>query len=163
MKKLILLLLTTFLLLSPANAQTNDKRATVIYLELKSGKTASIAFKAYPPTSFVFKDEKIIFYANNKSYEYDIQDVVKMYTDASIPTTIDNMVASSRVFHIAEESVSLSGFDANEPVRVYTAAGHEYLSLNTSERGDLIISCSKFAKGVSIIKTKDQSFKVIIK
>ena len=159
----ILLLLTAFMLLSPLHAQTGDKRATIIYLELKSGKTANIAFKAYPPTYFVLKDDKIVFYANNQSYEYEIKDVVKMYTDASIPTDIDNIYAPSKVFHIAEESVSLSGFDANEPVRVYTAAGHEYLSLHTSERGELKIYCSNLAKGISIIKTKDQSFKVIIK
>ena len=163
MKKL-LLLLTAFLWLSPIHAQWNSKEPKTIYLELKSGQTASIAFKAYPPTYFVLKDEKIVFYANNISYEYEIKDVVKMYTDVSIPTAIDNnMTASSRVFHVSEESVSLSGFDANESVRVYTVAGHEYLTLHTSERGELKISCSKLAKGVSIIKTKDQSFKVIIK
>jgi len=162
MKKLFLLL-TAFLWLSPIHAQWSSKTPNTIYIELKSGKTTSIAFKAYPPTYFVLKDEKIVFYANNKSYEYEIKDVAKMYTDVSIPTAIDNMMVSSRVFHVSEESVSLSNFDANEPVRVYTAAGHEYLTLHTSERGELKISCSNLAKGVSIIKTKDQSFKVIIK
>lgn len=162
MKKLILLF-TAFLWLSPVYAQWNTTTVNTIYLELASGKTESIGFKAYPPTFFVFEDDKLVFYANDKSYVYEINDVVKMYTDVSIPTTIDNMTASSRIFHVAEESVALSGFDANEPVRIYTIDGHEYLSLRTSERGELKISCSKFSQGVSIIKTRNQSIKVIIK
>jgi hypothetical protein len=163
MKRLIVLL-TAFLWLNPVHAQWSFKEPKTIYLQLKSGQTASIAFKAYPPTYFVLENEKIVFYADNKSYEYEIKDVVKMYTDVSIPTAIDNnMMASSRVFHVSEESVSLSGFDTNEPVRVYSVAGHEYLTLHTSDRGELKISCSRLAKGVSIIKTKDQSIKVIIK
>lgn len=56
--------------------------------------------------------------------------------------------------------IHLSGLSANETVAVYTAAGELLLTLTASADGQLPISLSSLVKGVNIIKTKHQTFKI---
>ena len=57
----------------------------------------------------------------------------------------------------------LNGLDAKEPVIVYAASGEIILRYTASEKGELNIRSSLLSTGVNIIKTKNQSFKVIRK
>ena len=52
---------------------------------------------------------------------------------------------------------------AKEPVIVYAASGEIILRYTASEKGELNIRSSLLSTGVNIIKTKNQSFKVIRK
>lgn len=158
MKKLLLLLLTAFFFLCPVHAYS-------VYLELTSGSTVTFTISSYPVPLFVTEGEKLIFsYDNDETtYEYDMKDIVRIYVDKEQRTGIDNVVTAGGDYQFSGEGILLTGYAANEPVRVYSAAGYEYLSLYATERGELRIPCSDLAKGVNIIKTKFHSFKVIRK
>ena len=58
---------------------------------------------------------------------------------------------------------TLKGLGVNESVTVYNAAGKTILRYTASEKGELVIRTSQLSIGVNIIKTKNQSFKVIRK
>lgn len=58
---------------------------------------------------------------------------------------------------------TLKGLDANESVTVYNAAGKIVLRFTASDKGELVVRSSQLSTGVNIIKTKNQTFKVIRK
>ena len=58
---------------------------------------------------------------------------------------------------------TLNGLDANESVIVYAASGEIILRYTASDKGELTIRSSQLSTGVNIIKTKNQTFKVIRK
>ena len=74
-----------------------------------------------------------------------------------------NGVVYSSVLQYEGGYYILNGLDAKEPVIVYAASGEIILRYTASEKGELNIRSSLLSTGVNIIKTKNQSFKVIRK
>ena len=74
-----------------------------------------------------------------------------------------NEVVYSSVLQYEGGYYILNGLDAKEPVIVYAASGEIILRYTASEKGELNIRSSLLSTGVNIIKTKNQSFKVIRK
>ena len=80
----------------------------------------------------------------------------------SFTTGINGIHYDSRIISDGDY-YTLKGLNANEIVNVYDVAGKITMSFNASEKGELTIRSSQLSTGVNIIKTKNQSFKVIRK
>lgn len=78
-------------------------------------------------------------------------------------TGINGVVYNSVLLYNNDGYYTLNGLDAKEPVLVYAASGEIILRYTASEKGELNIRSSLLSTGVNIIKTKNQSFKVIRK
>lgn len=92
---------------------------------------------------------------------YDVI-VVGTYTDTAI-TGIDNVLSRQKVAYSGQDYICLSGLQPEEIVGVYDLSGKLVKVLYSSSGGYLIISLSTFTAGVYVIKTNQQTFKVIRK
>lgn len=94
--------------------------------------------------------------------EFKTLQILKVYfSEAALPSAINGVKASeeSRI-NIEAGMIHFSGYQADEKVRVYSLSGQFILEASVPANGELTLSVSSLPKGVSIIKTNNQSIKI---
>lgn len=123
-----------------------------------------------------FKEEQLEFGAkivppaapNRDGYDFSWGDYPETMPAKNIVVTGTyitgiNGVYDGSDFHAAGDYYILKGLAAGEVVQVYNAAGEVVKSFTASDKGELTIYSAQLSMGVNIIKSKNQSFKVIRK
>ena len=157
MKKQLLLLALSAVMWGQSLAA--DKVPGAI-IELSSGKTVEIALTDNPKMTFDGTTVKLT--AVNVNVEYTPAEIVKVTigeVESSV-SGISSMETSQATISVEGGFVRLSGFSANEAVKVYTLSGVETSSFETDASGSLAISISSLPQGISIIKASNQIIKI---
>ena len=157
MKKQLLLLALSAVMWGQSMAA--DKVPGAI-IELSSGKTVEIALTDNPKMTFDGTTVKLT--AVNVNVEYTPAEIVKVTigeVESSV-SGISSMETSQATISVEGGFVRLSGFSANEAVKVYTLSGVETSSFETDASGSLAISISSLPQGISIIKASNQIIKI---
>ena len=129
-------------------------------IELSSGKTVEIALTDNPKMTFDGTTVKLT--AVNVNVEYTPAEIAKVTigeVESSV-SGISSMETSQATISVEGGFVRLSGFSANEAVKVYTLSGVETSSFETDASGSLAISISSLPQGISIIKASNQIIKI---
>lgn len=157
MKKQLLLLALSAVMWGQSMAA--DKVPGAI-IELSSGKTVEIALTDNPKMTFDGTTVKLT--AVNVNVEYTPAEIAKVTigeVESSV-SGISSMETSQATISVEGGFVRLSGFSANEAVKVYTLSGVETSSFETDASGSLAISISSLPQGISIIKASNQIIKI---
>jgi hypothetical protein len=128
---------------------------------LSSGKTVEIALTDNPKMTFDGTTVKLT--SVNVNVEYTPAEIAKVTIGEveSSDSGISTVKTSQATMSVEGGFVRLSGFAANEPVKVYTLNGVQTCSFETDANGSLAISISSLPKGISIIKANQQKIKII--
>ena len=157
MKKRLLLFMLSAVMWGPSLAA--DKVPGAI-IELSSGKTVEIALTDNPKMTFDGTTVKLT--AVNVNVEYTPAEIAKVTigeVESSV-SGISSIETSQATISVEGGFVRLSGFSANEAVKVYTLSGVETSSFETDASGSLAISISSLPQGISIIKASNQIIKI---
>jgi hypothetical protein len=157
MKKQLLLLALSAVMWGQSMAA--DKVPGAI-IELSSGKTVEIALTDNPKMTFDGTTVKRT--AVNVNVEYTPAEIAKVTIgEVESPVSgISTVETSQATISVEGGFVRLSGFSANEAVKIYTLSGVETSSFETDASGSLAISISSLPQGISIIKASNQIIKI---
>ena len=109
------------------------------------------------------ENEYVVLTTTRAEIRYRTNEIKKVYVYDSDKTGIDGVVKEQGKMKIQGDALYLQGFSPLEQVGVFTVEGMEIGKYRTDIDGQLCIALSELSKGVNIIKTKNQSFKIIRK
>ncbi len=140
---------------------TTYAQSTVLAVWLKSGGSVNYALSDYPVIRQ--KGEVVVLKTAKVEIEYPISNIDKM-------TFIDDI---SSVKAISDETkvsikrkgdlVVITGEQPLSPVFVYTADGVTMKKVQSNDQGEAVVPISDMPKGVSIVKSKNFSYKIVVK
>jgi len=100
---------------------------------------------------------------NEKKVEVVMTDVKKIYF-SSTNNGIKRVVGTAKgQLKLQQECMCLSNFSPGEYVTIYNLSGQQIMKRVISSQGTLVIPFSDIPKGIIIIKSNQQSFKLIRK
>lgn len=134
--------------------------STYIVIWQQSGRTLSYALSSQPEITYA--GDTLVLSYNNVTVEYPVADILKI-TFSDKATDIAQGAASGQheLITVTPDGVSLQGFEAGMPVRLYTSAGQVVTSLSTHADGSLLLSLSSFPTGVYVVKAGKSTLKVL--
>lgn len=136
---------------------TND----CVVVELITGERL-LYYLSLTPTITVKDEETIRITTTNTNIDHQIEKISKIYLASSSSDIREHMVTDGRVCQ-RKDGIELSGFEEFEAVTLYSIDGLQILKQHTDSSGYLFLSLQFLPKGISIIKTKHQSIKLIRK
>jgi len=146
-------------LLGVAVAQGQEKYTCVV-VQFVSGEKAEWVISEKPKMKQL--DDKIVFYNDVTSVEYNTVDVAKLYFSQDGTGIIQIGVAKQEI-NFDSTGFCLKGFLAGETVSVYAADGKLLAILTIANDGSLMLPVTTMAQGVNIVKVQDKSFKIVRK
>jgi len=133
-----------------------------VVLETTSGEKYTYYFSEFPKIQH--QNEKVFLCTTKAEVQYQAKEIAKVYVvQITDPTGILETTGNLGTVKLTDESVLLNGFAPSEDVLVYTLNGSLVESYKVMMDGRLIISLANLSKGVYLIKTNHQSFKIIRK
>ncbi len=129
-----------------------------VVLETTFGERMICQFSENP--KLVHNDKTVTLTTTRVTITYQASEITKVYIDGDSSSGISGTSVEKGKLTLSDDAIYLSGLSASEQVRVYTTNGKLISSHKTTENGDLILSLSNLPKGLYIIKTKNQSFKI---
>lgn len=157
-----ILLLLIILTLCPIHANNNEGHGCVV-LETIDGEKLEFLLSEVP--QFQNDGSAISLTTNSTSVQVSYDMIKKVYFGAQNMSTTkvkeDMLKENNRLINMKDGYVNLSGFNPNESVCIYDLSGKQLLKSSISQCGDLSIPFSSLPIGAYIIRTKNQSIKVI--
>jgi len=132
-----------------------------VVLETIEGQIIEFGLLSNP--CLIQKNDTIIMTNNEKKVEVVMTDVKKIYF-SSTNNGIKRVVGTAKgQLKLQQECMCLSNFSPGEYVTIYNLSGQQIMKRVISSQGTLVIPFSDIPKGIIIIKSNQQSFKLIRK
>lgn len=110
----------------------------------------------------VHRNAMVELTTNTVSVEFPSSNVSKVYLSTTT-TAVEKIKAAEGEIRMYQDVIVMKGFGANEPVILYGTDGSQLWQQSTDGNGQLVVSLNSLSKGIYIIKTNHQSFKIIRK
>lgn len=115
--------------------------------------------------SFALAEHPAISYSNNQLHittalqavDFNVLDI-KDYCFAATETTIRELKLIQNQIH--EGLICFSGLPASSMVELYASDGRRLFSAKASSLGLIVVDLGQFPKGVYLVRTASQSFKI---
>ena len=153
------LLFLSLLLAMSISIHAVEKVSGVI-IELTSGGKVEIAIASNP--QITYDGTTIRLSSSTIKTVYTPADIAKVYVgevDSSV-SAISTVEATKGTMVVDGGFIRLSGFAVGTTVNVFTLGGVQTNSFKTDSNGSLNMSLTSLPKGVSIIKTNNESIKI---
>ena len=153
--------LVVFTLLVTSNFYCNaQNKVPGVIVELANGQ--KVEYRLVDKPKLVYDGSKITLTAEGVVVEYTPSNLKKVMTGEveNVPSGIEEYATPQSDIRIDAGFIRLSGFKANEDVRVYSVTGNIIASYSTNADGTLVIPISSMPSGISIIKANKQSIKI---
>lgn len=158
-KTMILLALLTWMGGSGLWAQTE---APCVVVEQTDGTRTEYVLSAEPRISYAA--DVVTLTTADATLQLPVADVKKVYLASSVTTAVGTQrQPSAPRIELTADGLRLSGLTAGTTVSVYAADGRQLLAPVAATDGTLSISLGRQPQGMLIIKTNNQSFKLIRK
>lgn len=109
------------------------------------------------------ENEYVVLSTTRAEIRYRTKEISKVYVYDSDKTGIDGVIKEQGRMKVDGDIIIFRDFPPSEYVRIFTVDGLETGTYRVGSDGLLSIDLSELSKGVNIIKTKYQSFKIIKK
>lgn len=129
-----------------------------VVLETSFGERMICHFSENPKV--VHNDKTLTLTTTRVTITYQASEVTKVYIDGDSSSGISGTPVEKGKPMLSEDAIYMSGLSVSEQVRVYTTKGKLISSHLASNYGNLTISLNNLSKGLYIINTKSQSFKI---
>lgn len=156
MKKLLLL----FFLFLSVHIHATDKVPGVV-VELSSGGTIEIALTNNP--KMVYDGKKIKLTSSTENAEYEPSDINKVRVGEVDVTNTGIIAVQEQKGQISTEGgfVRLTDFPVGESISIYSLNGVLFSTYKIDANGSYTIDMRNLPSGISIIKTQNESIKII--
>ena len=131
---------------------------TCVVLETKEGEMMEFSLSSNP--YLIQKADTIIMSNDEKKVEVIMKDIMKIYFSSSTNGIKKAIESVKGKIVLQQDCVCLSNFNPGEQIGMYNLSGQQILKRVITSQGTLIISFLDIPKGVSIIKSSRQSFKI---
>jgi hypothetical protein len=147
-----------FFLLSWISVRANGIVTVLFYTS--DGQQIGYSFDDMP--KYVFKDNNTSLYLTTKktSVTYKVENLRK-FTFSQEPTGIEKARVSTETAKSADGILTLAGYAAGTPVRVYDSGGKMVATAETSAQGMARLSLRQLPKGVYLVKADKVSLKIL--
>jgi len=132
-----------------------------IVLELTSGSKVIYQFAEKP--KIAFENNKVIITTSRTKTAYKADDIGKVYLVIERTTGLSDKWISHGMLSVRNDIAFLQDLEPSEAVAIYDINGRLLKKMIVQPDGTLTIILTEIPKGVSIIKTKHQSFKFMRK
>ena len=155
--KLLLLLLLVFF--ENVYAQT---LVPCVVVEKISGARTEYLLSTTPHISF--SNNIVTITTTEISVELPVSDINKVYLSETtgVETTIEATKATVKIT-ISNDAITMSGLEANSNVFLYAVDGSQITKQKVLHDGSAIVPFSRQLHGIYILKSNNQSFKIIKK
>lgn len=109
------------------------------------------------------ENEYVVLSTTRAEIRYRTKEINKVYVYNSDKTGIDGVLKEQGKMRVNRDNITFQGFSPLEFVKVFNVDGIEIGTYHVGTDGQLRINLSELNKGINIIKTKNQSLKVIKK
>lgn len=148
--KAVWLLLILVLLGSKAHAEN----VQFLQVNLKD-RSVSFALAEHPTISYTNNQLHIV--TASQAVDFDVPDITD-YCFATTETAIHDLKQTQDQIH--KGLICFSGLPANAAVELYASDGRLALQSKASSSGQVVVDLNQLPKGVYIVRTSNQSFKV---
>lgn len=139
-----------------------DNTNNCVVLETTYGE--KIEFNLSTKPRLFQKNDTIILTNDETKVEILIMDIKRLYFSSSNSDGIKRIFADAEGrIELQHGSICLSDFRPGEQIGVYNLAGQQIMRTVITSDGAVIIPFSAIPKGVTIIKSNKQSFKINMK
>ncbi len=129
-----------------------------IVIETAGGQRTEYALTETP--ELTYDGNTVTLTTKNVSVNYTATQIVKVELTDIHETSIEAVKKEKGQLVVLADQILLSGLSANEKVQLYNESGILRSSWKVASNGKLTISLSDLSRGMYIIKTNHQSFKV---
>ena len=139
-----------------------DNTNNCVVLETMYGEKMEFDLSSNP--RLIQKQDTVILTSDDTKVQLLIMDIKKLYFSSSNDDGIKRIAgkAEGRI-ELRHGCVYLSDFKPGEQIGIYNLAGHQIIRTVITSDGTVIIPFSAIPKGVTIIKSNKQSFKINMK
>ena len=132
-----------------------------IIVELSSGK--KVEFRLADNPKIVFDGQTIKLTADGINVEYTPTEFVKLTTGEvqNNASGITELTSHQENIAVKDGYVCLNGFNSNDAVSVFSVDGKLVATYHIPTNGSISIPISTLPSGISIIRTNNQSIKII--
>ena len=152
-KKTFLLMLAAFFC---AGLMAQQK---YVVIETTFGEKMVCQFGENP--RLMHENDYVVLKTTRAEIRYQATEIKKVYIYDETKTGIDAVNVGN--MRMDGEQIYFQGFASNEQVRIYTIDGKMTATFNVDTDGVLTVPLESLRERVSIIKTKNQTFKIIRK
>lgn len=149
-----------FLALFGVTVAQGQEKYTCVVVQFVSGENTEWMISEKPKMKQL--DDRIVFYNDVTSVEYNTVDVAKLYFSKDGTGIVQNGVDKQEI-NFDSMMFRLKGFLAGETVSVYAADGKLQTIWTISKDGSLTLPVTAMAQGVNIVKVQNKSFKIVRK
>ena len=129
-----------------------------VVLETTFGERMICQFSENP--KLTHNDKTVTLATSRVTVTYQTSEITKVYIDGDSSTKIESVNIDGEKIIINDDAVYLTGLSNGQIIRVYSVKGDLVKSLPVSDNGSVTIQLTNLPKGLYIIKTKNQSFKI---
>lgn len=153
-------LLLLLLLMATQRVSAESSAYQCVVVETTDGERMEYLLSDNP--RIVHRNAMVELTTNTVSVEFPSSNVSKVYLSTTT-TAVEKIKAAEGEIRMYQDVIVMKGFGANEPVILYGTDGSQLWQQSTDGNGQLVVSLNSLSKGIYIIKTNHQSFKIIRK
>ena len=131
-----------------------------VVVETTYGESVVCQFNENP--RLTHQNDYVVLSTTKAEIRYQTKEIAKAYVYDGIKTGIEQIKGSGEI-HADGERITLRGFSPNDKFSIYTVQGMLVASRKVDSNGDATIYMSELENGVNIVKTRNQTFKIIKK
>lgn len=155
MKRILLLLLTSFVLLTFSQVVHAEEPQLQIWLS--DGQTVSIKLNEEPVTTY--SDGQLIIKTTKTTITYPLEQV-KKYTYTHLADGVSTLPSMKISFSVNGETLFFNGLNPDTRIAVYSASGQLVRSLNAGQQKNVKVSVSNLPTGVYVVKVNGATYKI---
>lgn len=156
MKRFLLYMALPFAAMLSALPIAADEKREAVVIQKADNTDLTVEFSASPVLSF--RNDSLVITAGDVSI-FALSDVRKVYFGAAVPTSVSNVSAGQRLYFADSQTIIATGI-SQEDVAVYNINGMKMPAEISRTADGFTISLSALPRGIYIIKTKVQTFKI---
>ena len=163
-RKLLVSALLLLLAFVGARAQTDEQKSLCAVVEQTDGSQTEFMLNEQP--QITYGDGVVNVSTSTTTLELKASQVMRVYmTKKSSVQGISTAKANQNVARVAITSaaVTVTGLEPDSDAALYTADGRQLKAAKAAADGTLTLPMPTKSQGVLIVKTKNQSFKIINK
>lgn len=157
-KKLFILIQGALYLLSTATANAQEAKSQCLIIEEKTGVITEFRLQDAPVITFDATELKVTCLEDELSI--GLSDIDNYHFEEKVIDRISTNSAANESFDFAFNSVTFSNLSPDAQIIVYNADGSAVLKTKADSNGHASIFLGNLPKGVYIIKTPDNTYKV---
>lgn len=139
-----------------------DNTNNCVVLETMYGEKMEFNLSSKP--RLIQKQDTVILTSDDTKVQFHIMGIKRLYFSPSNGDGIKKIVSEAKGrIELQQGCLCLSDFKPGEQIGIYNLAGHQIMRTVITSDGTVIIPFSAIPKGVTIIKSNKQSFKINMK